>query len=29
MKIAICPSCKKEIPEDAKFCSHCLKPIVS
>ena len=29
MKIAICPSCKKEIPEDSKFCSHCANPVVS
>ena len=29
MEIAICPNCKKEIPEDAKSCNHCLKPIIS
>jgi osmoprotectant transport system permease protein len=29
MEIAICPSCKKEVPEDAKFCMHCSNPIVS
>jgi len=29
MEIAICPSCKKEIPENAKFCDHCASPVVS
>jgi osmoprotectant transport system permease protein len=29
MEVAICPSCKKEIPEDSKFCSHCANPVVS
>ncbi|MDH3803497.1 MAG: zinc ribbon domain-containing protein, partial [Deltaproteobacteria bacterium] len=29
MEIAICPSCRKEIPEDAKFCDHCANPVVS
>ena len=29
MEIAICPNCKKEVPEDSKSCSHCLRPIVS
>jgi osmoprotectant transport system permease protein len=29
VKIAICPSCRKEIPEDAKFCDHCANPVVS
>jgi len=29
MDIAICPSCKKEIPEDIKFCPHCSNAIVS
>ena len=29
MKIAICPSCRKEIPEDSKFCDHCASPVVS
>jgi len=29
MEIAICPNCGKEVPEDAKFCSHCSIPIVS
>ena len=29
MKIAICPSCRKEIPEDAKFCDHCATPVIS
>ena len=29
MEIAICPSCKKEVPEDAKFCMHCSNAITS
>jgi osmoprotectant transport system permease protein len=29
MEIAICPSCKKEISEDSKFCNHCSNPVVS
>ena len=29
MEIAICPSCKKEIPGDVKFCPHCSNAIVS
>ena len=29
MKITICPSCRKEIPKDAKFCDHCANPVVS
>jgi osmoprotectant transport system permease protein len=29
MEIAICPSCKKEVPEDTKLCSHCANPVVS
>jgi osmoprotectant transport system permease protein len=29
MEIAICPSCKKEIQEDVKFCPHCSNAIVS
>ena len=29
MEVAICPNCKKEIPEDAKFCNHCSSPIIS
>ena len=29
MEIAICPNCKKEIPEDTKFCNHCSSPVVS
>jgi osmoprotectant transport system permease protein len=29
MEIAICPSCKKEISKDSKFCDHCAKPVVS
>ena len=29
MEIAICPSCKKEIAENAKFCDHCSSPVVS
>jgi osmoprotectant transport system permease protein len=29
MEIAICPSCRKEIPEDAEFCDHCANPVVS
>ena len=29
MEVAICPSCKKEISEDSRFCSHCANPVVS
>ena len=29
MRIAICPSCKKEVAEDTRFCQHCANPIVS
>ena len=29
MDVAICPSCKKEIAGDSKFCSHCANPVVS
>jgi len=29
MKIAICPSCKKEIPEETKFCPHCSAAVTS
>ena len=29
MKIAICPSCKKEISEDSRLCNHCASPVVS
>lgn len=29
MEIAICPNCKKEIPEDTKFCPHCESAVVS
>ena len=29
MEVAICPNCKKEIPEDTKFCHHCSNPVVS
>jgi osmoprotectant transport system permease protein len=29
MKIALCPSCKREILEDSKLCSHCDNPVVS
>ncbi|MCK5723722.1 MAG: zinc ribbon domain-containing protein, partial [Gammaproteobacteria bacterium] len=29
MDVAICPNCKKEIPEDTKFCPHCESAVVS
>jgi len=29
MEIAICPHCKKQIPEDAKFCPHCSSAVTS
>jgi len=29
VEIAICSSCRKEIPEDAKFCDHCANPVIS
>lgn len=29
MEIAICPNCKKEIPEDTKFCPHCSAAVTT
>jgi len=29
MEIALCPHCKKEIPEDEKFCPHCSSAVTS